>query len=341
MRKKSKWRFLWMILTGVGIYWFLHIVVSQNPHLSSELNNLLTCIIITMLVWEGNILLDSLLNKKLPWEQKMASRVVAQLFASTVYTVTIIYISLFIFNTYVCKFPPEKQANFILPSILIGVFTSFIILSIYISSDFYSNWKKSLVEIEQHKTYVAQSALNNLKNQINPHFLFNNLSVLTSLIQISPDKATQFVGQLSKVYRYLIENKDNELTTLQDEMRFLDPYIFLLQIRYEDAFEIQKTIPNELLNKQLPPMALQLLFENAIKHNEVSKEHPLLVTISTENEAYIVVSNNFQPRRNPEKSSKTGLENLRKQYEFFTEKRVVIEETKTHFIVKLPLIHLR
>ena len=336
--RSRKWRFLWMILTGVVIFLFLHNVISKTSENINDLYNLITCIIITSLVWEGCLILDEFLNKKLPWENHTSKRILVQLISTSFYTVIIIYFSLVFFNTYICNIPKEKQANFMIPSVLIGLFTSIIILSIYISADFFEKWKKSLIELEEHKTAVAQSALNNLKNQVNPHFLFNNLSVLTSLIQLNPEKATQFVSQLSKVYRYLLDNKDNELTTLETELKFIQSYIFLLKIRYEEAFGVEINVDERLKNKKLPPLALQILLENAIKHNEISLEHQLHISLTNENEDYIVVKNKIIERSPPEQGSKTGLENMSKQIAFFTSKPMIINPENGVFTVKTPLI---
>lgn len=335
--KKGKIRFLYMTLVGVGIFFFLHLLVPKNQQNANDLWNLLTCIAITMIVWEGNINIDRRLDKKYTWETNAKNRILLQLITSTTYTVSSIFISLYFFNTFVCNMPAEQQRKFFIPSILIGLITSFIIISVDISIQFFRHWKNSLVEIEKHKVETAQAQLQNLKNQINPHFLFNNLSVLTSLIYSNQDKAVDFVNQLSKVYRYLLENKDSELTSLEKELTFIQSYIYLIQIRFDKNIEITQSILPASLNTFIPPMSLQILLENAIKHNEISSEKPLHIHIKT-TENQLQITNSLQLRRQTEESSKLGLKNIEERYSYFTNDTMHIEQSATEFTVSIPLI---
>ena len=335
--KKRVIRIVSIVVVGVIISTLLSMLThNKTTHYNLLLNNLCS-IVITFFVWEGNLYLDKSLNKKLPWQKSVLKRIIFQLLTSVPYTIATIYFSLNIFNTYICKYPEDQHLNFLVPSISIGVITSIIILLIEIGAQFFINWKKSLIEIEKHKAETSQIQLQNLKNQINPHFLFNNLSVLSSLVYSDQDKAVDFINQLSKVYRYVLENRESELATLESEMIFIDSYIFLLQIRFQKNIHFEITIHNEQLNNLLPPMSLQILVENAIKHNEISSEQPLNIKLFTENN-YLVVQNNFQLRKNHEPSSKTGLQNIKDRYEFFTTDEVEIIQTEKHFIVKIPLL---
>ena len=194
---------------------------------------------------------------------------------------------------------------------------SILLLSIEISTQFFRHWKNSLVEIEKYRAESLQAQLQNLKNQINPHFLFNNMSVLSSLVYKDQDKAVEFINQLSKVYRYLLDNQNNELVTVEEELTFIRSYIFLLHIRFDQNLIIKTEVKKEDRTWLIPPMALQILIENAIKHNEASSEHPLAISIISEDEK-LVVENNLQLRSQHEPGSKTGLENIRARYKFFT-----------------------
>ena len=194
---------------------------------------------------------------------------------------------------------------------------SILLLSIEISTQFFRHWKNSLVEIEKYRAESLQAQLQNLKNQINPHFLFTNMSVLSSLVYKDQDKAVEFINQLSKVYRYLLDNQNNELVTVEEELIFIRSYIFLLHIRFDQNLIIKTEVKKEDRAWLIPPMALQILIENAIKHNEASSEHPLAISIISEDEK-LVVGNNLQLRPQHEPGSKTGLENIRARYKFFT-----------------------
>lgn len=335
--KKRIIRIVCIVIVGVIISTILASFIHNKTTRYNLLMNNLCSIVITFLVWEGNLYLDKILNKKLSWQKSVLKRILIQLLTSVPYTIATIYFSLFIFNSYICKYPEDQHRNFLTPSILIGVITSIIILLIEIGAQFFINWKKSLIEIEKHKVETSQIQLQNLKNQINPHFLFNNLSVLSSLVYSDQDKAVDFINQLSKVYRYILENRESELATLESEMTFIDSYIFLLKIRFQKNIQFEISIEQGLMSLLLPPMSLQILVENAIKHNEISTEQPLNIKLYTEKK-YLVVQNNFQLRKNHEPSSKTGIQNIKDRYEFFTKEEVEIQQTEKFFIVKIPLL---
>lgn len=334
---KGKIRFVYMALVGILIFFILHLVAT-DPHTMphNELYDLIASIIVTIFVWEGNSKLDRFLNRKFPWQKSVQKRIIVQLFSSSTYTVFVIYISMLLFNKFVCQFPPEQQSKFLITSLVIGLLTCFTILLLDISTQFFGHWKKSLIEIEKYKNETTQSQLQNLKNQINPHFLFNNLSVLSSLVYSDQDKAVDFINQLSKVYRYILENRETELATLESEITFIHSYIFLLQIRFDKNIIFNIDIEDKKKYLLIPPMSLQILVENAIKHNEISSEQPLTISIFIQEE-YIIVENNYQLRSNHEPSSKTGLQNIKDRYLFFTTREIEIIQ-KEKFIVKLPIL---
>ena len=243
------------------------------------------------------------------------------------------------FNNFICIQTKEVKESFIKFPIIIGTLVTFAMLTIEISMQFFQKWKDSLIEVEKYKTESTQAQLQNLKNQINPHFLFNNMSVLSSLVYKDQDKAVDFINQLSKVYRYLLDNKDTELVSLKDELTFIKSYTYLLKIRFDSNINFDFAISSISENKLLPPMALQILIENAIKHNEISNEQPLTVTISSLNDEQLEVRNNIYLRSVSEPSNKSGLPNIIARYSFFTEKPIeIIDDSKT-FIVKLPLLN--
>lgn len=336
--RKNKSRFIYMFIVGIGISFLLHFINKPVEENHNVFLDFLTSIVITILVWEGNLRIDSWLNKKLPWVGNAGKRILIELLVSMVYSAVVIYCSMLFFNEFVCPLPVATKEAFMSTAMIIGVMVSFILLTVEIGAQFFSNWKASLIEIEHHKTEVVQAQLQNLKNQINPHFLFNNMSVLSSLVYKDQDKAVDFINQLSKVYRYLLDNKDRELVTLEDELTFIRSYTYLLQIRFDTNIKFTIEVENSALQKLVPPMAIQILVENAIKHNEISEELPLSVSITNyENE--LVVTNNLQLRTNTEPSSKTGLKNIKDRYHYFTDKPVEIIESEKSFVVKIPLLH--
>ena len=176
-----------------------------------------------------------------------------------------------------------------------------------------------------------------LKQQINPHFLFNSLNVLTSLIKLEPDLAEKFTEHLSKVYRYVLENKDNDLVNLQTELDFLDAYIFLLNIRFMDKIEVKVNIQEEKKNLLILPLALQLLIENAIKHNSMSKKNPLKIEIFIDNENKLNVVNNLQERESHMASTGVGLKNIEHRYKLLEMEPPQFLKTETMFIARIPV----
>jgi len=188
----------------------------------------------------------------------------------------------------------------------------------------------------QEENIVSQ--FETLKQQVNPHFLFNSLNVLSSLIFIDQDKAAKFVRQLSKVYRYVLEHKDKETISIRDEMPFWESYIFLLNTRFDKNLNVEIRIDDKKLGKKLAPMVVQLLIENAIKHNVISKSRPLHIEIYSNDEDYLLVSNNLQLKSSTEVSSKVGLANIQKRYDYLTNRKVIIDENIEKYIIRIPLL---
>lgn len=177
-----------------------------------------------------------------------------------------------------------------------------------------------------------------LKSQVNPHFLFNNLNVLSSLIYADQDRAGKFVRQLSKVYRYVLDFKDADTISLQEETDFLDAYLFLLTTRFGENLRIERTLNEDCRMRRLPPAVSQMLIENAIKHNVIARNRPLTIRIFMEADRYLVIQNTLQRKSSVEPSSKIGLENIRRRYRYLTSQQVIIEETPETFTVKIPLL---
>lgn len=198
-------------------------------------------------------------------------------------------------------------------------------------------FQQASLDVEKYHLDNIQAHLSTLKSQISPHFLFNSLNALSSLIQTDETKAIRFVEELAAVFRYLLEKNEKELVPLYSELDFLRAYLFLLQIRFRENLRISVDIPATLLEAQLPPLTLQLLLENAIKHNIVSKEEPLWVTITASEEG-LTVRNNLQLRVKNRTSTGVGLTNIIQRYKYLTDRMVDIRQTASEFIACVPLI---
>lgn len=203
------------------------------------------------------------------------------------------------------------------------------------SSESLTEARTQLINVQKEN---LQSQFEVLKQQVNPHFLFNSLNVLTSLIKLEPDLAERFSEQLSKVYRYVLENKDNELVDLNTELNFLEAYIFLLNIRFVDKLRVNINIPEAKRSCQIIPLAMQLLIENAIKHNIMSKNEPLNIDVFIDSKNFLNIINNLQARSSQLVSTGVGLKNIQNRYMLLNNTEPIFEKTNTHFIAKVPLV---
>lgn len=192
----------------------------------------------------------------------------------------------------------------------------------------------SLANAEKEK---ATSQLVALQQKINPHFLFNSLSVLSELIHEDPQKADNFVQEFTKVYRYVLDFNAETVVTVKMELEFLNAYLFLQKIRFGESLKIENHLESYVLNQYVPPLSLQLLFENAIKHNQVCKLEPLSIQLKNNN-GYLIVTNNLQPRLNVVNSKGLGLSNLKKTYHLISENQPEFYQTAIEFIAKIPLV---
>jgi LytS/YehU family sensor histidine kinase len=198
-------------------------------------------------------------------------------------------------------------------------------------------WHQSKLQQETFDKEKAQFNLELLRNQINPHFLFNNLNTLSSLIYEDQDKASDFLRMLSKVYRNILEYKNKETVTLSEELAFFENYYQLLSIRFNEMILVEKNIDESMMQKQMIPLTLQLVMENAIKHNVVSKNHPLKITIETKRN-YLFVSNVIQKKESLEFSSGLGLKILSSRYAFLSDSPFEVIKTDSTFTLKIPLL---
>lgn len=210
----------------------------------------------------------------------------------------------------------------------------FIDLSIFLLNQ----WRLSLADLESFKKENVEFKLNMLRSQINPHFLFNSLNTLSSLIYENQDQASKYTKKLSAIYRNILELKDTETFTLSEELNALNQYFDLLKIRFGNALNLEIKCSEEIKQTLIPPLTLQLLVENCIKHNIVSEKKPLKITIST-NDFFVVVQNNFQPKTAISDSTEIGLKNIKSRYQYLTSAPIMVEQTENLFTVKLPIIY--
>ena len=202
-------------------------------------------------------------------------------------------------------------------------------------------WQMSELEAERYRKASLEARYQNLKNQLNPHFLFNSFNTLANLIDEDSQKAQQFVEGLSDVYRYVLNSQKKDWIELSEEIKFMHAYLFLLKMRHENNLHIHIHLEEKYYNYFIPPLSLQMLIENAIKHNEISEENPLQIQIFSQNE-HIVVRNNRKQRKVIRSSStQVGLKNIQQRYRHLSGKTINVQESAEQFIVHLPIIKLQ
>lgn len=202
---------------------------------------------------------------------------------------------------------------------------------------FMNRLKKTQLEAEQLRKISIEAQFESLRNQINPHFLFNCFNVLSTLVYKDADMSAKFIAQLSRVYRYLLYNQDKNVVPLSDELEFLEAYLYLLEIRFGENIHIQREFTTETEKYYIAPATLQMLIENAIKHNVVSKKNPLQIKLAVET-GWITISNSLQEKEVKEPSTQIGLKNISSRYAFLSNEPVRIERTSDSFTVKIPLL---
>ncbi len=209
--------------------------------------------------------------------------------------------------------------------------------SIYEGIYLNSQWKASLIEKESLKRENIESQLEGLRSQVNPHFLFNSLNTLAYIIPQDADRAVKFVQQLSKVYRYILEIREKKLISVREELNFLNSYLFLLKERFGDNLMVEIRVPQHVYEEAIIPLSMQMLFENAIKHNIISKNKPLTIEVFLDGDS-IRVQNNLQKKNQTMPSTQVGLQNIKNRYSFFTKQEVEVHVDEHNFSVALPLI---
>lgn len=290
------------------------------------------------LIWLLNRLLTKQLDARLPWLKYGNKRFYWQLSTGILLSLLVINLSYFILKLGLTQDPPD-QAQIVSMNVL-GLLVLLPVISINFGIQFLSNWKNAQLKAEEFQKETIQAELSTLKNHLDPHFLFNNLNILSSLITINPDLSQTYLEKFADVYRAILQSSKEELITLNDELKFIASYLYLLEIRFEDTIQTFIDIESIDHRKYLPPLTLQMLIENAIKHNVVSEIRPLKIHISSQN-GFVTVKNNLQKKKIESRNhSNTGIENIKKRYAYFTDKDVQVFENPDSFIIKIPLIEL-
>jgi sensor histidine kinase YesM len=336
--KKLFWQIVVSVLTLVAIGNLIMIIVlgGELPTTQMIVNGSFNSVLVGGLFMFGLTFIIKTLDRKVPWLHFPFKRLILQFIITVIFSLLVIVFAIFLNSLFwhqeITTAYFLQTGSFMTKVALIFVFGGSLISNTIL---FFKNWKESAVQQEKLKRIQLNLQYETLKSQVSPHFLFNTLNSLTSLISSNPDKAIDFVKKLSEVYRYVLDQKDQELADLASELKFVESYVFLQKIRFETNLDVQIEVSPQ--NFKVIPLSVQMLVENAIKHNEISDRRPLQIKIYTTSEQYLVVENQLQKKSGSEGSG-SGIQNIRERYEFFTTKKVLIYENLEKYRVSIPLL---
>lgn len=337
-------RYRYLFITILSLYTFLNTALC-NVYYYFNIDiewyyALATIFTITFLIWEGNRLVKPYFKRKFLTPDKkirflsfffIAGNLIA--FVASVFVV-------FVVGNVLHSYSWSQNSNPFKLNIIYGSLINLFFHLLNAILFFFREYRRHWAEVEELREMRSQTEIQLVKSQINPHFLFNNLNVLSGMVIKNNPDANHFIEEFSKVYRYILTNHEKELVELKDELDFIQPYLFLLQKRFDEGLKVNFNVPEKYNNWYIVPAALQMLIENAIKHNIVSSQKPLCIQIYTNGNETLVIKNNLQLRRMAETSTKIGLQNIRKRYELISGRDVIITKTEELFEVRLPLLKL-
>lgn len=286
--------------------------------------------------WMGPIIIHLYLDKRIKWMDKPLTRSLIELVSLVIWSVTAFTIVQSVMYYILHGLSPVESFSAISGSLLITFLIALFLSVLFTAIGFFMAWRRSVLKEAQLSTEMMSYKYEALKNQINPHFLFNSFNVLSDLVYTDQEQAVKFIRQLSNMFHYVLRSRDKELVPLKEELDFIDSYISLLKTRFGDKIKIDISA-GSIDGYLVVPVTIQQLIENAVKHNEVSDKYPLTVSLKREG-SYLVISNPVRLKQTGEESEKTGLRNIIQQYSYFTTEELEIKNTGSTFTVKVPLL---
>lgn len=320
------------LVSAVGLlFLFLSIHIAGDGTIRVSALEYIQVVLIFNIISESNVFLDHLAERFLPIPEKISLRVILHFGVSLLLAVGAVFYFAFIVKDALFFSYPIVQLM-----MLFGLIFIFILILVSVTLRIIDKWIYSAKQLEELKRSKLKSDYNSLQAQLNPHFLFNNLSVLKSMIKYDPETAIHFTQNFTDVYRYVLQSKEKTKVKLAEEMDFIEAYTGIHKERLGKAFDLKTAVDEAALTKEIPPLALQLLVENAVKHNIAVKEEPLVIEIRAQGNT-LVVSNNVNPKESSF-SEQTGLQNLIRRYQMLTGRPVAIKRGEDRFEVEIPLL---
>ena len=286
----------------------------------------------------GNGFISMLFDKKLPWLKFGSRRLFSHLTFGILYSLIIINLAYFVFKWALTNEPPTTSQ--IVVTNAYGLVLFIPAFSVYFSMYFLRHWQKSVLETEKFKKETLKFELDNLKSHLDPHFLFNNLNILSSLIDTSKEESKRFLDKFADVYRSLLKTKDEDLIAIEDELEFINAYIYLLKTRFEENIVFNIEIDKSVRFMMIPPLTIQLMIENAIKHNVASEKKPLSITVEAKGNRLKVCNNLNERPKYPGQPDGSGIKNIKRRYSYFTDEQVIINKTDNEFCITVPILEV-
>ncbi len=337
----NKYRY-WFIL-ALSVYTYINTAVCRvYEYFQLDIKwyqALVSITVITFFTWEFSRIIYPFLRKFIPEEHKSIRQLVLFFAAGLAGSLSLTALTVLLFEGFIYHVPVSINN----PLKLTLTYTSLITLLfhlLHVIVFYMQEYKSKQLEAEELLRINAQAQLQNIKAQVNPHFLFNNLNVLSTLVLQNNRDANQFIDAFSKVYQYILQTQDQELVELEKELNFLQPYMYLLRKRFPEGVSITTDIDERWKKFYVVPASLQMLVENAIKHNIISEQKPLHIKLYANGTPELEVSNNLQPKINKDVSSSIGLNNINKRYQLITGKQIRISDGPELFRVSIPLIEI-
>jgi len=348
MKKKQFWQYIVIVLIislflGILIHFStilerfgLEVRGGRGRTVENPIVNTISEVFISSMVAFGTFILNYFIIRPLDSTIRADIKRISASIILTLISVTILSDSFFAIKHLLSDSTFQKSFNLLYTSR--DIFTGIVVLSCILLIKVVYDKQAIRIENETLKRQNLVTQYVSLKNQVSPHFLFNSLTALKELINQDTGNAQNYINHLSQVLRYTLQSNQSRTRSLKEEMEVSDSYIFLLQTRFGNNLLIEKQIDEKYDSYRLPPLAIQTLLENAIKHNEISKRHPLTITIETKCDQAIRMTNIIRERNSPEFSSGVGLSNLAKQYMFLSGKEILISRKNNQFLVEIPLL---
>lgn len=290
------------------------------------------------LSWRTHYSYEHAVRRKFPSENQAKQRILLLLPINLLIMTPSVFLIYYLFH-WLHLFGYTVDAADLTYGILVGLIVNIVFESLWELMYIMDRYKESAAEKERMEMMHLKQEFNNLKQKVNPHFLFNSFNTLSSLITEDEERAEKFLDELSKVYRYLLRNNEKGMSTVDEETKFILSYSKLLETRYGNGFILEMGIDPEAMDKHIPSLCLQLLVENAVKHNVVSRHNPIRIVIKTTDDGYLTVENNLNKKtRKSIESTGIGLSNIREKYRLLNRSDVSVTDTGEHFKVAIPLI---